>query len=44
MYAFLVARLPRAAAIAICVAVQTAAIILIALLSDSPFATFAYAR
>ena len=44
MYAFLAAALPRPLAIAICVLIQAAAIVVVVLLSDSPFATFAYAR
>jgi hypothetical protein len=44
MYALLAKRLPLPVAIAICVVVQTAAIVLVVLLSDTPFATFTYAR
>ncbi|MBI5941344.1 MAG: hypothetical protein HY859_13045 [Caulobacterales bacterium] len=42
MYATLSARLPKLAAILICVVVEALAIVLVVLLSDRPFGAFAY--
>lgn len=44
MYALLSARLPRPLAILVCVVVEAVAIILVALMSDSPFGAFSYFR
>lgn len=44
MYALLRARLPRLLAILVCVAIEAAAIIVVTLMSDSPFGAFSYFR
>lgn len=44
MYATLSARLPGLAAVLICTAIEALTIVLVVLLSDTPFGPFAYMR
>jgi len=44
VYAILSGRLPKLAAILICVAIEALTIVLVVLLSDTPFGAFSYMR